>query len=74
MPSQGEQIPSGGERTKREIRAERILDAALELLQRWGYRKTTIEDIAKQAGVAKGTVYLHWKTRDALFEVTPMAA
>ncbi len=48
-------------------RAHRILDAAAELILRWGYDKTTIDDVAKQADVAKGTIYLHWKTRDALF-------
>ncbi len=55
------------EQSKRQQRAERILDAASELVQRWGYRKTTIDDIARQAGVAKGTIYLHWKTREDLF-------
>lgn len=48
-------------------RAHRILDAAAELILRWGYDKTTIDDVAKLAGVAKGTIYLHWKTRDELF-------
>ena len=52
------------ERSKRE---ERILDAAGELMLRWGYNKTTIDDIARYAGVAKGTIYLHWKTREDLF-------
>jgi AcrR family transcriptional regulator len=55
------------ERSRREERAQRILDAAGELIQRWGYKKTTIDDIARQAGVAKGTIYLHWKTREDLF-------
>ncbi|MBV9688874.1 MAG: TetR/AcrR family transcriptional regulator [Ktedonobacteraceae bacterium] len=55
------------ERTKQQERAERILDAAAELVQRWGYKKTTIDDIARQARVAKGTIYLHWKTREDLF-------
>lgn len=53
---------------KRQDRAHRILDAAAALILRWGYNKTTIDDIARQAGVAKGTIYLHWKTREALFE------
>ncbi|HET8843783.1 MAG TPA: helix-turn-helix domain-containing protein [Ktedonobacteraceae bacterium] len=44
-----------------------MLDAAAELVQRWGYKKTTIEDIARQADVGKGTIYLHWKTREELF-------
>src|SRR5712691_86922 len=56
------------DRSRRQERAERILDAAAELILRWGYRKTTIDDIAKQAGVAKGTIYLHWKTREDLFQ------
>ena len=55
------------ERSRRQERADRILDAAAELVLRWGYKKTTIDDIAKQAGVAKGTIYLHWKTREDLF-------
>ncbi|MGP4097016.1 TetR/AcrR family transcriptional regulator [Nonomuraea sp. KM90] len=48
-------------------RAHRILDAVAELVLRWGYDKTTIDDVARRAGVAKGTIYLHWKTRDEMF-------
>jgi AcrR family transcriptional regulator len=55
-------------RAKQEVRADAILDAASELIQRWGYNKTTVDDIARKAGVAKGTIYLHWKTRDDLFQ------
>ncbi len=55
------------DRSWRQERADRILDAAAELILRWGYKKTTIDDIAKQARVAKGTIYLHWKTREDLF-------
>lgn len=55
------------ERSRREQRADRILDAAAELMLRWGYDKTTIDDIVRLAGVPKGTIYLHWKTREDLF-------
>lgn len=48
-------------------RMERVLDAAAELLVRWGYRRVTVEDVARRAGVGKGTVYLHVRTKDALF-------
>ncbi|MFI9384662.1 TetR/AcrR family transcriptional regulator [Kutzneria sp. NPDC052558] len=48
-------------------RGERILDAAAELVLRWGYKRVTIEDVAKQAGIGKGTVYLHFRTRSELF-------
>lgn len=51
----------------RRARAERILDAAGALLLRWGYDKVTMDDVASQADVGKGTVYLHWKTREELF-------
>jgi len=57
----------GPEAERREARAQRILDAASTLILRYGYHKTTIDDIARQAGVGKGTLYLHWKTREALF-------
>jgi AcrR family transcriptional regulator len=61
------EIGSQEEPSRQQERAERILDAASELIQRWGYRKTTVDDIARHAGVAKGTIYLHWKTREELF-------
>jgi AcrR family transcriptional regulator len=55
------------EETRRQ-RAERILAAAAQLLQRWGYKRLTMDDVAAEAGIGKGTIYLHWKTREALFE------
>lgn len=47
-------------------RADRILDAAAELLARWGYRKVTVDEVVRRADVGKGTVYLHWHSRDDL--------
>ncbi len=57
--------PSG--RTKRQERAERILNVAEDLLLKHGYRRITIDDIARQSGIGKGTIYLHWKSKEALF-------
>ena len=54
-------------RERREARAQRILDAASTLILHDGYDETTIEDIAREADVGKGTLYLHWTTREALF-------
>ncbi|WP_158886366.1 TetR/AcrR family transcriptional regulator [Amycolatopsis anabasis] len=51
----------------RFARADRILDAAADLLLHLGYRRVTVEDVAERAGIGKGTVYLHWKTRQDLF-------
>src|SRR5258708_39849027 len=52
---------------ERKLREERILEAAATLLVRWGFRKTTIDDVAREAGVAKGTIYLNWRDKNELF-------
>jgi AcrR family transcriptional regulator len=52
---------------ERAARGDRILDAAAELLLRFGYSRVTIDDVAQRAEVGKGTVYLHWRTREELF-------
>lgn len=48
-------------------REQAILDAASALITHYGYDKTTVEDMAQQAGVAKGTLYLHFRSKDDLF-------
>jgi AcrR family transcriptional regulator len=48
-------------------RVERVLDSAAELLVRWGYQRVTIDEVARHAGIGKGTVYLHFRSKDALF-------
>ena len=48
----------------RDERGELILDAADRLLARYGYRKMTIDDLAKEAGIGKGTVYLHFASKE----------
>ncbi|GAA5192270.1 helix-turn-helix domain-containing protein [Rugosimonospora acidiphila] len=53
--------------TARTDRETKILDVAAELLVRHGYRRVSIDDVAGAAGVGKGTVYLHFKTREELF-------
>jgi AcrR family transcriptional regulator len=61
-------LPRRSEFGSRKERRQHILQVTRELIQRWGYKKTTIDDIARYANVAKGTIYLHWKTREDLFE------
>ena len=41
-----------------------ILDATDRLLARYGYRKMTVEDIAVEAGIGKGTIYLHFSSKE----------
>ena len=56
------------EKSDNEEREQRILDAAADLFVHYGYDKTTVDDIARQAGVSKGAIYLHFKSKDELFE------
>lgn len=51
----------------RSAKPNAIVLAALELFTRYGYRKTSIDDIAGAAQVAKRTVYLHFKNKAAVF-------
>ncbi len=41
----------------------RILDAADRLLSRHGYHKMTVDDVAREAGIGKGSVYLHFASK-----------
>jgi AcrR family transcriptional regulator len=49
-------------------RRQAILDAALDEFIARGYAATRLDDVAKRAGVAKGTIYLHFKDKEALFQ------
>jgi AcrR family transcriptional regulator len=44
-----------------------ILDAAAHLLLHHGYDRTTLDDVARAAGVSKSTIYQRWGAREALF-------
>lgn len=46
---------------------DRILDAALTLFLRYGVKRTSIDDIAREVGIAKGTIYLSFDSKVALF-------
>src|SRR6478672_8537555 len=45
---------------------EAILDATDRLLARYGFRKMTIDDLAKEVGIGKGTVYLHFPSKEEI--------
>jgi AcrR family transcriptional regulator len=45
-----------------------IVEAALEEFVARGFAATRLDDIAKRAGVAKGTIYLHFKDKESMFE------
>ena len=49
-------------------RRQAIIDAALEEFISRGFTATRLDDVAKRAGVAKGTIYLHFKDKESMFE------
>jgi len=49
-----------------------ILKAASNSFQRWGVNKTTMEDIAREAGKGKSTLYYYYKSKDEIFEALAM--
>lgn len=51
-----------------KVRQKELIDAALELFSSVGYEKTMIVDIVKKAGVAKGTFFYYFPTKEAVLE------
>src|ERR1700737_5568070 len=48
-------------------RQAHVLETALTVFIRHGFRKTSIEDIVKAAGIARQGIYLHFKNKDEIF-------
>jgi AcrR family transcriptional regulator len=55
-------------RVDRAARREEILAAAVRVFARRGFAASRIEDVAAEAGVGKGSVYLYFDSRDALLD------
>lgn len=49
---------------RREDISDLILDGVDVLLGRYGYRKMTMEDLAAEVGIGKGTIYLHFPSKE----------
>lgn len=54
-------------------RRERILQTAAQLFSRYGFRKTSIEDITRAAAISKGALYLEFGSKDELFDEVVVA-
>ena len=61
--------PAASSRAERAAeRRAAIIEAALDEFIARGFAATRLDDVAKRAGVAKGTIYLHFKDKEALFQ------
>lgn len=53
---------------QREKTKRRIYDVAFMLFDQYGYDKVKVSDIAKEAGVSVGSVYYHYKNKEAIID------
>ncbi|HTO63973.1 MAG TPA: TetR/AcrR family transcriptional regulator [Bradyrhizobium sp.] len=60
--------PAANRAEKAAERRAAIVDAALSEFIARGFTATRLDDVAKRAGVAKGTIYLHFKDKESMFE------
>ena len=58
--------PKVTQRYKIEIR-EKIIKAAIDAFSKYGFDRTRMDDVAKTADLSKGTIYLHFKSKEDLF-------
>lgn len=52
----------------KEIRRQQILDASIRVIARKGYRSASVSDIVFEAGVARGTFYLYFNSKEEIFK------
>ena len=67
VPVSTRYFPSESDTTGNTNKQERILDAAQRLFVRYGVKRTSVDDIVREAGIAKGTLYLYYDSKNALF-------
>jgi AcrR family transcriptional regulator len=60
--------PASNRAERAAERRAAIIEAALDEFISRGFTATRLDDVAKRAGVAKGTIYLHFKDKESMFE------
>jgi len=54
---------------KDELIKAAIIEAARRVFQKWGLKKSTMEDIAEEAGKGKSTLYYYFKSKEEIFDI-----
>src|SRR5882672_4232260 len=67
-PKLGLPKPSSNRAERAAERRGAIIQAAMDEFIARGFAATRLDDVAKRAGVAKGTIYLHFKDKESMFE------
>lgn len=63
-------MPSVQPATQDNPKLAQLLDASLDVFLRYGYRKTSMSDVADAAGLSRQGLYFHFDTKEALFTAT----
>lgn len=61
-------------RVEPQARRQAILEAALAVFAEHGFEAARLDDVASRAGVAKGTLYLYFRHKEALFEALVLSS
>ena len=64
----GPEPRSGARKARSAARREAILAAALDEFSSRGFEAARLDDVARRAGVAKGTIYLYFRDKESLFQ------
>jgi AcrR family transcriptional regulator len=67
-PERGRRRKLARWRRRKEARPQEILEAALSVFAEKGFAATRMEDIAQRARVSKGTIYLYFQSKEAVFK------
>lgn len=68
LPTSGDTGEEVTRRRRKEARPAELISAALDSFVDKGYAATRLEDVAQRAGVSKGTLYLYFDGKEALFK------
>jgi AcrR family transcriptional regulator len=61
------------EKTGPDGRRQRIMDGAMAVVLRYGFQRTTMDDVAKEAGISRPALYLLFKNKTEIYQALPKA-
>lgn len=68
LPAEVSLPKKAGRAAQKEARPREIVDAALAVFAQAGFAGARLDDVAKKAGISKGTIYLYFDTKEDLFK------
>src|SRR5258708_6585916 len=68
LPEAASPKPASGRAARAAEGRQAIIEAAMDEFIARGYAATRLDEVAKRAGVAKGTIYLHFRDKETLFQ------